>query len=182
MARKNIYRLLATYLLIILQGVSFASSNIFELNATTIEGDGIPLKQFQGKVILVVNTASRCGFTPQYKSLEQVFNKYKEKGFVVLAFPSNDFRQELSSNEEIKDFCEAYQLSFPIFAEGKVKGFGKQDLFKYLTEDLDGKSKGEIRWNFEKFLVSRDGKLFQRFRSSLDPNHKQITQAIESLL
>ena len=182
MARKNIYRLLATYLLIILQGVSFASSNIFELNATTIEGDGIPLKQFQGKVILVVNTASRCGFTPQYKSLEQLFNKYKEKGFVVLAFPSNDFRQELSSNEEIKDFCEAYQLSFPIFAEGKVKGFGKQDLFKYLTEDLDGKSKGEIRWNFEKFLVSRDGKLFQRFRSSLDPNHKQITLAIESLL
>ena len=182
MARKNIYRLLATYLLIILQGVSFASSNIFELNATTLEGDGIPLKQFQGKVILVVNTASRCGFTPQYKSLEQLFNKYKEKGFVVLAFPSNDFRQELSSNEEIKDFCEAYQLSFPIFAEGKVKGFGKQDLFKYLTEDLDGKSKGEIRWNFEKFLVSRDGKLFQRFRSSLDPNHKQITQAIESLL
>jgi glutathione peroxidase len=182
MARKNIYRLLATYLLIILQGVSFASSNIFELNATTIEGDGIPLKQFQGKVILVVNTASRCGFTPQYKSLEQLFNKYKEKGFVVLAFPSNDFRQELSSNEEIKDFCEAYQLSFPIFAEGKVKGFGKQDLFKYLTEDLDGKSKGEIRWNFEKFLVSRDGKLFQRFRSSLDPNHKQITQAIDSLL
>ena len=182
MARKNIYRLLATYLLIILQGVSFASSNIFELNATTIEGDGIPLKQFQGKVILVVNTASRCGFTPQYKSLEQLFNKYKEKGFVVLAFPSNDFRQELSSNEEIKDFCEAYQLSFPIFAEGKVKGFGKQDLFKYLTEDSDGKSKGEIRWNFEKFLVSRDGKLSQRFRSSLDPNHKQITQAIESLL
>ena len=182
MARKNIYRLLATYLLIIFQGVSLASSNIFELNATTIEGNGIPLKQFQGKVILVVNTASRCGFTPQYKSLEQLFNKYKEKGFVVLAFPSNDFRQELSSNEEIKDFCEAYQLSFPIFAEGKVKGFGKQDLFKYLTEDLDGKTKGEIRWNFEKFLVSRDGKLFQRFRSSLDPNHKQITQAIESLL
>ena len=182
MARKNIYRLLATYLLIILQGVSFASSNIFELNATTVEGDGIPLKQFQGKVILVVNTASRCGFTPQYKSLEQLFNKYKEKGFVVLAFPSNDFRQELSSNEEIKDFCEAYQLSFPIFAEGKVKGFGKQDLFKYLTEDSDGKSKGEIRWNFEKFIVNRDGTLIKRFRSSIDPNQKQITEAIESLL
>ena len=182
MARKNIYRLLATYLLIILQGVSFASSNIFELNATTIEGDRIPLKQFQGKVILVVNTASRCGFTPQYKSLEQLFNKYKEKGFVVLAFPSNDFRQELSSNEEIKDFCEAYQLSFPIFAEGKVKGFGKQAVFKYLTEDIAGKSKGEIRWNFEKFLVNREGKLFKRFRSSLDPNQQQITLAIESLL
>ena len=99
-----------------------------------------------------------------------------------MAFPSNDFRQELSSNEEIKDFCEAYKLSFPIFAEGKVKGFGKQDVFKYLTEDVNGKSKGEIRWNFEKFLVKRDGKLFKRFRSSVDPNQKQITQSIESLL
>ena len=182
MSRLYIYKFWATLLLILIQGASLASSNFFEFKVTSIEGDRIPLKQFQGKVILVVNTASRCGYTPQYKSLEQVFNKYKEKGFVVLAFPSNDFRQELSSNEEIKDFCEAYQLSFPIFAEGKVKGFGKQDLFKYLTEDSDGKSKGEIRWNFEKFLVSRDGKLFQRFRSSLDPNHKQITQAIESLL
>ena len=182
MTKKHIYILLATYLILLVQGVSFASDNIFELNVTSIEGRGIPLKQFQGKVILVVNTASRCGYTPQYKSLEQVYNKYKEKGFVVLAFPSNDFRQELSSNEEIKDFCEAYQLSFPIFAEGKVKGFGKQDVFKYLTEDADGKSKGEIRWNFEKFLVKRDGKLFKRFRSSIDPNQKKITQAIESLL
>ena len=114
--------------------------------------------------------------------MEKVFKKYKEKEFVVLAFPSNDFRQEFSSNEEIKDFCEAYQLSFPIFAEGKVKGFGKQDVFKYLTEDSNGKSKGEIRWNFEKFLVNREGKLFKRFRSSLDPNQALITQAIESIL
>ena len=182
MNRLNFYKLLTFFLLILIQGVSFASSNFFELNAINIEGDGISLKRFQGKVILVVNTASRCGYTPQYKSLETVFNKYKEKGFVVLAFPSNDFRQELSSNKEIKDFCEAYQLSFPIFAEGKVKGFEKQDVFKYLTEDLDGKSNGEIRWNFEKFLVNRDGTLFKRFRSSLDPNQKQIIQAIESLL
>jgi glutathione peroxidase len=182
MSRFYIYKFVATLLIILIQGVSLASSNFFELSATSIEGDGIPLKQFQGKVILVVNTASRCGYTPQYKSLEQVFNKYKEKGFVVLAFPSNDFRQELSSNAEIKDFCEAYQLTFPIFAEGKVKGFEKQNVFKYLTEDSDGKSKGEIRWNFEKFLVNRDGTLVKRFRSSIDPNQKQITQAIESLL
>ena len=182
MIRKCIYQVLITLLLIGFQGISFASSNIYELKATNIDGDEISLKQFQGKVILIVNTASRCGFTPQYKSLEQVYNKYKEKGFVVLAFPSNDFRQELSSNEKIKDFCEGYQLSFPIFAEGKVKGFGKRDLFKYLTEDIAGKSKGEIRWNFEKFLVNREGKLFKRFRSSLDPNQQQITLAIESLL
>ena len=182
MSRLYIYKFWATLLLILIQGVSLASSNFFELKVTSIEGNGIPLKQFQGKVILVVNTASRCGYTPQYKSLEQVFNKYKEKGFIVLAFPSNDFRQELSSNAEIKDFCEAYQLTFPIFAEGKVKGFEKQNVFKYLTEDSDGKSKGEIRWNFEKFLVNRDGTLVKRFRSSIDPNQKRITQAIESLL
>ena len=182
MNRLNIYKFCITLLFILFQGVSLASSNFFELKVTSIEGDRILLKQFQGKVILVVNTASRCGYTPQYKSLELVFNKYKENGFVVLAFPSNDFRQELSSNAEIKDFCEAYQLSFPIFAEGKVKGFAKQNVFKYLTEDSGGKSRGEIRWNFEKFLVNRDGTLFKRFRSSIDPNQKQITQAIESLL
>ena len=157
MTKKCIYQLFLTLLLIGFQGISFAASNIYELNATNIDGDEISLKQFQGKVLLVVNTASRCGFTPQYKSLEQVFNKYSEQGFVVLAFPSNDFRQEFSNNQEIKDFCEGYQISFPIFAEGTVKGFGKQDVFKYLTEDSNGRSKGEVRWNFEKFLVNREG-------------------------
>ena len=179
---KYIYQFLFTLILIVIHNVSVASISIFELNAKNIDGREVSLSDFKGKVLLVVNTASRCGYTPQYKSLEQVFNKYREQGFVVLAFPSNDFRQELSSNEEIKDFCEGYQISFPIFAEGTVKGFGKQDVFKYLTEDLNGRSKGEIRWNFEKFLVNREGKLFKRFRSSLDPNQRQITQAIESLL
>ena len=111
-----------------------------------------------------------------------MYKKYKEHDFIVLAFPSNDFRQELSTDEEIKDFCEAYELSFPIFAKGKVKGFEKQEVFKYLTEDSNGKSRGEIRWNFEKFLVSREGKLVKRFRSSVDPNQDEISEAIESLL
>ena len=179
---KYIYQILFTLILIVIQNVSIASSSIFEINAKNIDGREVSLSDFKGKVLLVVNTASRCGFTTQYKSLEQIYNQYKERGFVVLAFPSNDFRQELSTNEEIKDFCEVYELSFPIFAKGKVKGFDKQEVFKYLTEDLNGKSKGEIRWNFEKFLVSREGKLFKRFRSSLDPNQKEITKAIESLL
>ena len=86
------------------------------------------------------------------------------------------------TNEEIKDFCEVYELSFPIFAKVKVKGFEKQQVFKYLTEDSNGRSMGEIRWNFEKFLVSREGKLVKRFRSSVDPNQDEITTAIESLL
>ena len=179
---KYIYHFLFTLILIVIHNVSVASISIFELNAKNIDGREVSLSDFKGKVLLVVNTASRCGFTPQYKSLEKIYNQYKERGFVVLAFPSNDFRQELSNNKEIKDFCEVNEISFPIFAKGKVKGFEKQEVFRYLTEDLNGRSRGEIRWNFEKFLVNREGKLFKRFRSSLDPNQKEITKAIESLL
>ena len=179
---KYIYHLLFTLILIVIHNVSVASISIYELQAKNIDGREVSLSDFKGQVLLVVNTASRCGFTPQYKSMEKIYNQYKERGFVVLAFPSNDFRQELSNNKEIKDFCEVNEISFPIFAIGKVKGFEKQEVFKYLTEDLNGRSRGEIRWNFEKFLVNREGKLFKRFRSSLDPNQKEITKAIESLL
>ena len=158
------------------------TKNIYQFTCNDTEGNEVSLSEYQGKVLLIVNTASQCGFTPQYKSLEKLYKKYKERDFVVLAFPSNDFRQELSTDEEIKDFCEAYELSFPIFAKGKVKGFEKQEVFKYLTEDSNGKSRGEILWNFEKFLVSREGKLVKRFRSSVDPNQDEISEAIESLL
>ena len=162
--------------------LGIASGSIFELKVTNIDGSEASLSNYKGKVLLVVNTASRCGFTSQYKSLEKIYKKYKERDFVVLAFPSNDFRQELPTDEDIKEFCEAYELSFPIFAKGKVKGFEKQEVFKYLTEDSNGRSIGEIRWNFEKFLVSREGKLVKRFRSSVDQNQDEISIAIESLL
>ena len=179
---KYIYRRSISLILFMMLSIGIASGSIFELKATNIDGSEVSISNYKGKVLLVVNTASRCGYTPQYKSLEKLYKKYKEHDFIVLAFPSNDFRQELSTDEEIKDFCEAYELSFPIFAKGKVKGFEKQEVFKYLTEDSNGKSKGEIRWNFEKFLVSREGKLVKRFRSSVDPNQDEISKAIESLL
>ena len=179
---KYIYRRSISLILFMMLSIGIASGSIFELKATNIDGSEVSISNYKGKVLLVVNTASRCGFTPQYKSLEKLYKKYKERGFVVLAFPSNDFRQELLTDEEIKDFCEAYELSFPIFAKGKVKGFEKQEVFKYLTEDSNGKSRGEILWNFEKFLVSREGKLVKRFRSSVDPNQDEISEAIESLL
>ena len=182
MTVKYIYRCFITVMLLVMLSFSIASASIFELKATNIDGSEVSLSNYKGKVLLVVNTASRCGFTPQYKSLEKIYKKYKERDFVVLAFPSNDFRQELSTDEEIKEFCEAYELSFPIFAKGKVKGFEKQEVFKYLTQDSNGRSMGEIRWNFEKFLVSREGKLVKRFRSSVDPNQDEISIAIESLL
>ena len=179
---KYIYRRGISLILFMMLSIGIASGSIFELKATNIDGSEVSISNYKGKVLLVVNTASRCGFTPQYKSLEKLYKKYKERDFIVLAFPSNDFRQELSTDEEIKDFCEAYELSFPIFAKGKVKGFEKQEVFKYLTEDSNGKSIGEIRWNFEKFLVSREGKLVKRFRSSVDPSQDEISIAIESLL
>lgn len=179
---KYIYRSIISLMLLMKLSLGIASGSIFELKATNIDGSEVSLSNYKGKVLLVVNTASRCGFTPQYKSLEKIYKKYKERDFVVLAFPSNDFRQELSTDEEIKEFCEAYELSFPIFAKGKVKGFEKQEVFKYLTEDSNGRSIGEIRWNFEKFLVSREGKLVKRFRSSVDPSQDEISIAIESLL
>ena len=179
---KYIYRRSISLILFMMLSIGIASGSIFELKATNIDGSEVSISNYKGKVLLVVNTASRCGFTPQYKSLEKLYKKYKERDFIVLAFPSNDFRQELSTDEEIKDFCEAYELSFPIFAKGKVKGFEKQEVFKYLTEDSNGKSRGEIRWNFEKFLVSREGKLVKRFRSSVDPNQDELSKAIESLL
>ena len=179
---KYIYRRSISLILFMMLSIGIASGSIFELKATNIDGSEVSISNYKGKVLLVVNTASRCGYTPQYKSLEKLYKKYKEHDFIVLAFPSNDFRQELSTDEEIKDFCEAYELSFPIFAKGKVKGFEKQEVFKYLTEDSNGKSRGEIRWNFEKFLVSREGKLVKRFRSSVDPNQDEISKAIESLL
>ena len=182
MSIKYFYRCIFLAMLITILSFSIASGSIFETKATNIDGREVSLSNYVGKVLLVVNTASRCGFTPQYKSLEKIYKKYKERDFVVLAFPSIDFRQELSTNEEIKDFCEIYELSFPIFAKGKVKGFEKQQVFKYLTEDSNGRSMGEIRWNFEKFLVSREGKLVKRFRSNVDPNQDEITSAIESLL
>ena len=179
---KYIYRRGISLILFMMLSIGIASGSIFELKATNIDGSEVSISNYKGKVLLVVNTASRCGFTPQYKSLEKLYKKYKQHDFIVLAFPSNDFRQELSTNEEIKDFCEAYELSFPIFAKGKVKGFEKQEVFKYLTEDSNGRSIGEIRWNFEKFLVSREGRLVKRFRSSVNPNQDEISKAIESLL
>ena len=179
---KYYYRRSISLILFMMLSIGIASGSIFELKATNIDGSEVSISNYKGKVLLVVNTASRCGYTPQYKSLEKLYKKYKQRDFIVLAFPSNDFRQELSTDEEIKDFCEAYELSFPIFAKGKVKGFEKQEVFKYLTEDSNGKNIGEIRWNFEKFLLSREGKLVKRFRSSVDPNQDEISEAIESLL
>ena len=160
-----------------------SASNLFELTAPDIDGSQLPLKEFQGKVIMVVNTASRCGFAPQYKGMEEIYRKYQDQGFVVLGFPSNDFNQEFSSNEKIKEFCEGFRISFPLFASASVKGPKKQPVFDFLTNSSPHKAmQGDVRWNFEKFLVDRQGQVIARYPSAVPPTHPQIVNEIKKLL
>ena len=153
----------------------------FDLTATDIEGCPTTLEKYRGQVVLVVNTASKCGFTGQYEDLEKIYLKYKDSGFVVLGFPSNDFMsQEPGSNEDIKSFCTGtYGVTFPLFAKAPVTGETKQEVFKYLTEESGYSG---ILWNFEKFLVDRNGKVVDRWRSITSPSSSSITGEIEKLL
>ena len=154
-----------------------------------IDGKDVPLSKYQGSVVLIVNVASKCGNTPQYTPLEAMYAKYKDKGFVVLGFPANNFGgQEPGTDETIKEFCTAtYKVEFPMFHKVSVKTDktnGEIDpLFKYLTaQESQPLSKGDIAWNFEKFLVSREGKLVNRFANKTKPDDKTIVDAIEAEL
>ena len=137
------------------------------------------LCQYSGKVILVVNTASYCGFTPQYKGLESIYSKYKDRGLVVLGFPSNDFAQEKSNNKDIADFCEnTFGVKFPMFTKTSVTGDAAVPFFKQLAQDPGQRPK----WNFYKYLIGRDGKLIDSFNSMTSPGSKSVVQAIEKSL
>jgi len=137
------------------------------------------LCQYSGKVILVVNTASYCGFTPQYKGLESIYSKYKDRGLVVLGFPSNDFAQEKSNNKDIADFCEnTFGVKFPMFTKTSVTGDAAVPFFKQLAQDPGQRPK----WNFYKYLIGRDGKLIDSFNSMTSPESKSVVQAIEKSL
>ena len=148
-----------------------------------INGKETSLKAYQGKVFLVVNVASQCGLTPQYKALEVVHQKYQAKGFAVLGFPCNDFgAQEPGSNEEIKKFCSSkYSVTFPLFDKLHVKGSEQHPLYAALT----GKNSpfpGDVKWNFGKFLIGRDGKILKRFEPGVTPDSAEVTQAIDAAL
>lgn len=145
----------------------------------TIEGRATTLNEWQGKVLLVVNTASRCGYTPQYEGLEKLHRRYADRGFAVLGFPSNDFGgQEPGSNSEIRYFCQTnYKVSFPLFEKGPVTGTAIQPLFKALVGDGPA-----IGWNFEKILLGADGKVLRRFGSTTAPDSAELTQAIQSAI
>jgi len=148
----------------------------------TIDGKSKKLSDYEGKVLLLVNTASRCGFTPQYADLEKLFNQYEEKGFQVLAFPANNFlSQEPGTDKEIKKFCETkYGISFDLFSKISVKGKDIHPLYKYLTTETD--FSGNISWNFNKFLVDRKGRVVDRFSTFTNPQSSRLVKRLEALL
>jgi glutathione peroxidase len=148
-----------------------------------MEGKQRTLKEFSGKVVLIVNTASKCGLTPQYKALETIHRKYKDKGFTVLGFPCNDFMgQEPGTQEEIQTFCRTnYDVTFPLMAKLHVKGKEQHPLYAALT-GKDGPFPGDVKWNFGKFLIGKDGKPLARFEPRVTPDNKVLTEAIEKAL
>lgn len=150
-----------------------------------INGKPVQLSKFQGKVVMMVNVASFCGNTPQYASLQKLYDQYKKKGLVILAFPSNEFgQQEPGTDAEIKTFCETrYHVTFPVFSKIVVKGAGQHPLYKYLTEkSTNPKFGGEIEWNFAKFLLNRKGEVVARFPAGQDPQTPDVINAIKGEL
>ncbi len=152
-----------------------------------IDGKDVDLSTYKGKVLLILNVASKCGNTPQYDALEKTYSKYKDKGLVIMGFPANDFGgQEPGTNAQIAEFCKStYDVQFPMFAKVEVlaKDKNQAPLFKYLTaQESKPLSKGEIAWNFEKFLISRDGKLVGRFANKTKPDDPTVIKAIETEL
>lgn len=156
--------------------------SIYEISVTTIDGKDITLDAYKGKIVMIVNVASKCGFTKQYEQLQEIYEKYEKKGFVILGFPSNDFAgQEPGKDSEIKSFCQLnFGVSFPMFSKISVKGKDQHPLYKFLTGDKE--HGGKISWNFNKFLIGKDGSIINRFGTRTKPDSKKVIQAIEKAL
>lgn len=164
--------------------VGGAPAGIYSFTLNSIDGKPAPLADYKGKVVLLVNVASQCGFTPQYSALEAIYEKYKDRGFVVLGFPANNFgEQEPGTNEEIKNFCtRRYSVTFPMYAKISVRGDDEAPLYAFLTRETAKGISGEIKWNFTKFLVDRKGNVVERFEPVVTPDSKEVIAAIEKQL
>ena len=165
--------------------VMFAAASVHEFTLKSIEGKASPLADYKGKVVLLVNVASKCGFTPQYTGLEKLYEQYKDKGFVIVGIPANNFGgQEPGTNEEIKTFCSrTYNVSFPMMSKVSVKGEDKTPLYQYLTDpSANAQTGGEIKWNFTKFLVDKNGKVIARFEPKVTPDSTELVSAVEKAL
>ncbi len=160
-------------------------ANVCDFEARSIDGSERSLADFEGKVLLVVNVASRCGLTPQYAGLERLHQRYASRGLAVLGFPCNQFAgQEPGSEEEIQEFCRAsYGVSFPLFSKVEVNGAGRHPLYAHLTaQPTQPDGPGDVRWNFAKFLVGRDGGVLARFAPQVEPEARELLAAIEQAL
>jgi|TARA_B100001142_G_C14284237_1_gene636175 glutathione peroxidase len=158
------------------------TQSIYDFSVPTSSGDQQSLRDYQGKVVLIVNTASKCGFTPQYEGLQRLHDKYSERGLVVVAMPCNQFgAQEPGSNAAVQEFCQLnYGLSFPVMGKIEVNGSGQHPLYAHLTKQAKGLITDSIKWNFTKFLVNRDGQVIERFAPVTKP--EAISKNIEELL
>jgi glutathione peroxidase len=178
-------KLLSTILLLTAFALASPLNSIYSLTVTDIDGKPAPLSQFKGKVLLVVNVASRCGYTPQYERLQALYSRYKDRGLVVVGFPANNFMgQEPGSNPEIKEFCtRKYNVSFPMMAKISVKGDDQAPLYQYLTDVSKNPTYGgDIKWNFTKFLIDRSGRVVNRFEPATEPDNAEVLVAIEAAL
>tara|TARA_B100000575_G_C22823002_1_gene483882 strand:+ start:85 stop:594 length:510 start_codon:yes stop_codon:yes gene_type:complete len=166
----------------------FFSSNInskdkvfYDFSIESISGGEIKLSDYRSKVVLLVNTASQCGFTPQYSGLQKIYDRYKDDGFVVLGVPSDDFNQELESNGDVKKFCEIrYGVNFPMTSIQKIKGEGAHPVYKWVSSNTS--VIGQPRWNFHKYLIGKDGKILNWFSSMTSPSSEGLIKQIEDAL
>jgi glutathione peroxidase len=169
--------------LLFLQALAAHAASLYDVKLKDIDGKDTSLAVYKGKAILIVNVASKCGYTKQYAGLEAAFQKYKDRGLVILGFPCNQFGgQEPGTNEEIKQFCSSkFNVTFPLFDKLEVNGANRHPLYVALA-GKDSPFPGDIKWNFSKFLVSPDGKILQRFDSKVTPDAEELTKAIETAL
>ena len=164
--------------------ISRAAETVYSFTPNAIDGQPAPLSAWKGKVLLLVNVASKCGFTPQYKALESTYELYKDRGLVIVGFPANNFgAQEPGTNEEIKTFCSrTYNVQFPMMSKISVKGEDQAPLYGFLTKDANPAVAGDVKWNFTKFLVNREGKVVARFEPAVTPDSPEVKAAIEKAL
>jgi len=165
--------------------MAFAASSVYDFTLNSIDGAATPLSAFKGKVVLLVNVASKCGYTPQYAGLEKLYEAYKDKGFVIVGVPANNFGgQEPGSNDEIKTFCSRnYNVTFPMMSKVSVKGADTTPLYQYLTDKgVNPQTGGDIKWNFTKFLIDKKGNVINRFEPAVTPESGDLAKAVEAAL
>lgn len=163
---------------------SALAQDIYSIKENDISGKAADFSQYKGKVLLIVNVASQCGYTSQLEGLETLYKKYKDKNVVVLGVPTNDFGGQTPEDDaSFKEFCSKnYNVSFPLLTKKTILGESKRPLYKFLTEQSPKNFQGNVKWNFEKFLIGKDGKIVERFSSSVSPSDEKLVKKIDSLL